>query len=193
MFDATEGTVEVDGVDVRRYDLDVLRSKIGYATQKPILFSGTARFNIAYARPDSTDEELMASARIACIDDFIEANGGLDAEIQQRGANLSGGQKQRMSIARVVNKRPDIYIFDDTFSALDFKTDVRVRRNLKRETEGASVIIVSQRIGTIAGADRIVVLSDGKMVGYGTHSELLKNCEIYREMARIQEFEEGSQ
>jgi len=190
LFDATSGTVEVDGVDVRDYDLDTLRSRIGYATQKPILFSGTARFNIGYGRRDATDEEMMDAARVACLDGFLESNNGLDAEINQRGANLSGGQKQRMSIARAVCKRPGIYIFDDTFSALDFKTDSQVRRNLSAVTEGAAVVIVSQRIGTIANADRIVVLADGRMVGYGTHSELLRTCDIYREMAEIQEYAE---
>ena len=188
LFDVTSGSVEVDGVDVRDYDLDTLRSRIGYATQKPVLFSGTARFNIGYGKRDATDDEMMEAARVACLDEFLGSNEGLDMEINQRGANLSGGQKQRMSIARAVCKRPGIYIFDDTFSALDFKTDVQVRRNLSKVTEGAAVVIVSQRIGTIANADRIVVLADGKMVGYGTHAELLKNCDIYREMAVIQEY-----
>ena len=188
MFDATGGTVEIDGEDIRDYDLDFLRSKIGYATQRPILFSGTARFNIAYGSEGKTDEEIMEAARIACADGFLKDNQGLDTEIQQRGANLSGGQKQRISIARAVCKRPGIYIFDDTFSALDFKTDAKVRRNLSQETEGASVVIVSQRIGTIANADKIVVLADGRMVGCGKHDELIRDCEIYREMARIQEY-----
>ena len=188
LFDATEGTVTVDGVDVKRYDLDTLRSKIGYATQKPMLFSGTARFNIGYGCPDCTDERMMEAARVACIDRYLEENGGLDASIEQLGANLSGGQKQRMSIARAVCKRPEIYIFDDTFSALDLKTDAKVRTNLRRMTAGSTVLIVSQRIGTIADADRIIVLSDGRIVGSGKHEELMQSCEIYREMARIQEF-----
>lgn len=190
LFDATSGTVEVDGVDVREYSLDELRSRIGYATQKPVLFSGTARFNIGYGKTDATDDEMNEAARIACLDGYLADNEGLDTVVNQRGANLSGGQKQRMSIARAVCKRPSIYIFDDTFSALDFKTDVTVRRNLAKVTEGAAVVIVSQRIGTIANADRIVVLADGKMVGCGTHSELLKTCDIYREMAEIQEYAE---
>ncbi len=190
LFDATSGSVEVDGVDVREYDLDTLRARIGYATQKPILFSGTARFNIGYGRPGCSDEDMMEAARIACADGFLNDNDGLDTVINQRGANLSGGQKQRMSIARAVCKRPGIYIFDDTFSALDFKTDAQVRRNLSKETKGAAVVIVSQRIGTIANADRIIVLADGMMVGCGTHNELLKDCEIYRRMAEIQEYTE---
>ncbi len=188
LFDATKGTVTVDGVDVKRYDLDTLRSKIGYATQKPMLFSGTARFNIGYGCPDCTDERMMEAARVACIDRYLDENGGLDASIEQLGANLSGGQKQRMSIARAVCKRPEIYIFDDTFSALDLKTDAKVRTNLRKMTAGSTVLIISQRIGTIADADRIIVLSDGRIVGSGKHEELMQSCEIYREMARIQEF-----
>ena len=190
LFDSTSGTVRVDGRDVREYELASLRSKIGYATQKPILFSGTAAFNIGYGIDDPKDEDMMA-ARIACIDSFLEEANGLSTEIQQRGANLSGGQKQRLSIARAVCKRPEIYIFDDTFSALDFRTDAQVRRNLKERTEGSTTVIVSQRIGTIYDADRIIVLSDGKVVGNGKHADLMASCEIYREMAEIQEFREA--
>ncbi|MBO5547590.1 MAG: ABC transporter ATP-binding protein, partial [Candidatus Methanomethylophilaceae archaeon] len=189
MFDATSGKVVIDGIDVKDYDLDVLRSKIGYATQKPMLFSGTARFNIGYGRSDCSDDEMMAAARVACIDTFLQSKEGLDTVVEQMGSNLSGGQRQRISIARAVCKRPEIYIFDDTFSALDFKTDAQVRRNLKKETSGSTILIVSQRIGTIADADRIIVLSDGKMVGNGKHEQLLKDCDIYREMARIQDYE----
>jgi ATP-binding cassette subfamily B protein len=188
LFDCTSGTVEIDGVDVKDYELDALRSKMGYATQKPILFSGTVRFNIGYGRPDATDEEIMEAARVACIDAFLEANDGLDTVIEQLGANLSGGQKQRISIARAVCKRPEIYIFDDTFSALDLKTDSKVRSNLKRMTGDSTVVIVSQRISTIADADRIIVIADGTVVGSGRHEELMETCELYREMARIQEF-----
>jgi len=189
MFDATSGKVMIDGIDVKDYDLDVLRSKIGYATQKPMLFSGTARFNIGYGRSDCSDDEMMAAARVACIDTFLQSKEGLDTVVEQMGSNLSGGQRQRISIARAVCKCPEIYIFDDTFSALDFKTDAQVRRNLKKETSGSTILIVSQRIGTIADADRIIVLSDGKMVGNGKHEQLLKDCDIYREMARIQDYE----
>jgi len=188
LFDATEGSVIVDGVDVKEYDLDVLRSKIGYATQKPMLFSGTVGFNIGYGTSGCTDDDMMEAARIACIDSYLEEHEGLDTVIEQLGANLSGGQKQRVSIARAVCKRPEIYIFDDTFSALDFKTDATVRSNLKRATKGSTTIIVSQRIGTIADADRIIVIADGRIVGSGKHEELMSGCSIYREMAEIQEY-----
>ena len=185
LFDCTSGTVEFNGVDVREYELDTLRSRIGYATQRPVLFSGTVRFNVGYGS-DSTDEQIMDAVRIACIDKYVEGHEGLDTEIQQRGANLSGGQKQRISIARAVCKRPDVYIFDDTFSALDFKTDVEVRRNLAEAVKGSTTLIVSQRIGTVRDVDRIVVIADGKVAGQGTHAELLETCGIYREMAEIQ-------
>ena len=185
LFDVTSGTVEIDGVDVREYDLESLRSKIGYATQRPVLFSGTVRFNIGYGS-ERTDAEIEEAARIACIDRYLSEHEGLDTEIQQRGANLSGGQKQRVSIARAVCKRPEIYIFDDTFSALDFSTDAQVRRNLSETTEGSVSIIVSQRIGTVSDADRIIVIADGRIAGQGTHAELLDSCPIYREMAELQ-------
>ena len=185
LFDVTSGTVEIDGVDVREYDLESLRSKIGYATQRPVIFSGTVRFNIGYGS-ERTDAEIEEAARIACIDRYLSEHEGLDTEIQQRGANLSGGQKQRVSIARAVCKRPEIYIFDDTFSALDFSTDAQVRRNLSETTEGSVSIIVSQRIGTVSDADRIIVIADGRIAGQGTHAELLDSCPIYREMAELQ-------
>ena len=189
LFDATEGSVYIDGKDVKEYDIDCLRSKMGYATQKPMLFSGTARFNIGYGRTGCTDEEMMDAARIACIDKYLESKEGLDTIIEHLGANLSGGQKQRISIARAICKRPEIYIFDDTFSALDYKTDLMVRKNIKKETSGATIVIVSQRIVTVEDADRIIVISDGKIVDSGTHKELLKSCELYREMAKLQEYE----
>ena len=189
LFDTTSGTVMVDGKDVREYDLDYLRSKISYATQRPMLFTGTARFNIGYGKPGCTDEEMMEAARIACIDSYLNDNDGLDTKIEHLGANLSGGQKQRMSIARAICKRPEIYIFDDTFSALDYKTDVEVRRNLKKETAGSTILIVSQRIVTVVDADEIIVISDGKIVDSGTHAELMKRCDLYREMAKLQEYE----
>jgi len=179
----------VDGKDVRDYDLDHLRSKISYATQRPMLFTGSARFNIGYGRPGCTDEEMMEAARIACIDSYLDSNDGLDTVIEHLGANLSGGQKQRMSIARAICKRPEIYIFDDTFSALDYRTDVEVRRNIKKRIAGSTILIVSQRIVTVEDADKIVVISDGKIVDTGTHKELLKKCELYREMAKLQEYE----
>ena len=189
LFDTTSGTVTVDGKDVRDYDLDYLRSKIGYATQKPMLFTGTARFNIGYGRPGCTDEEMMDAAHIACIDSYLNDNDGLDTKIEHLGANLSGGQKQRMSIARAICKRPEIYIFDDTFSALDYRTDVEVRRNIRKEIAGSTILIVSQRIVTVVDADKIIVISDGKMIDSGTHDELMKRCDLYREMAKLQEYE----
>ena len=189
LFDTTSGTVTVDGKDVRDYDLDYLRTKISYATQRPMLFTGSARFNIGYGRPGCSDEEMMEAARIACIDSYLESNNGLDTEIEHLGANLSGGQKQRMSIARAICKRPEIYIFDDTFSALDYRTDVEVRRNIKREIAGSTILIVSQRIVTVKDADCIIVISDGKIVGSGTHEELLRDCQLYRDMAKLQEYE----
>ena len=189
LFDTTSGTVTVDGKDVRDYDLEYLRSKIGYATQKPMLFTGTARFNIGYGRPGCTDEEMMDAARIACIDSHLNDNDGLDTEIEHLGANLSGGQKQRMSIARAICKRPEIYIFDDTFSALDYRTDVEVRRNIRKEIAGSTILIVSQRIVTVVDADKIIVISDGKIIDSGTHDELMKRCDLYREMAKLQEYE----
>ena len=189
LFDTTSGTVTVDGKDVREYDLDYLRSKISYATQRPMLFTGTARFNIGYGKPGCTDEEMMEAAHIACIDSYLNDNDGLDTKIEHLGTNLSGGQKQRMSIARAICKRPEIYIFDDTFSALDYKTDVEVRRNLKKETAGSTILIVSQRIVTVVDADEIIVIADGKIVDSGTHAELMKRCDLYREMAKLQEYE----
>jgi len=189
LFDTTTGTVTVDGKDVKDYDLDFLRSKISYATQRPMLFTGSARFNIGYGKPGCTDEEMMEAARIACIDSYLEANDGLDTVIEHLGANLSGGQKQRMSIARAICKKPEIYIFDDTFSALDYRTDVEVRRNIKKEIAGSTILIVSQRIVTVEDADKIIVISDGKIIDTGTHKELLKKCELYREMAKLQEYE----
>ena len=193
LFDATSGTVEVDGIDVKDYDLDHLRSKIGYATQKAMLFKGTARFNIGYGRPDCSDEEMMEAARIACIDSYLYDNNGLDSEIEHMGSNLSGGQRQRISIARAICKKPEIYIFDDTFSALDYRTDAEVRRNIRKETSGSTILIVSQRIVTIADADRIIVISDGRIVASGKHSELMQSCDIYREMAALQEYKEAPQ
>ena len=193
LFDVTSGNITVDGVDVKDYDLETLRSKIGFATQRPMLFSGTARFNIGYGREGCTDEEMMDAAKIACIDSYLKGLKGLDTEIEHLGANLSGGQKQRMSIARAICKRPEIYIFDDTFSALDYRTDITVRRNIKRETSGSTIVIVSQRIVTVADADNIIVVSDGRIIGSGKHDELMRTCELYREMAKLQEYEEVPQ
>ncbi|MBR2255710.1 MAG: ATP-binding cassette domain-containing protein, partial [Candidatus Methanomethylophilaceae archaeon] len=187
LFDVTSGTVTVDGIDVKDYELDHLRSKIGYATQRPMLFSGTAGFNIGYGKAGCTDEEMMRAADVACIGDYLRSRDGLETRIEHLGANLSGGQRQRMSIARAICKSPEIYIFDDTFSALDYKTDAMVRRNIKAETSGATMLIVAQRIVTVKDADRIIVISDGRIEATGTHEELMKGCRLYREMAELQE------
>lgn len=186
LFDTTSGNITVNGADIRGYRLVDLRSRLGYATQKPVIFSGTLRYNITYGSEDRSDEEAFRAAEIANLDKYLEENDGLDTVIQQKGANLSGGQKQRISIARVVCRKPEVYIFDDTFSALDFRTDVEVRKALRRETTGSTTIIVSQRIGTIMDADRIVVLSEGRIIDTGTHDELLSSCAMYREMYESQ-------
>jgi len=184
LFDVTEGTIRVDGVDVREMNLKELRDKIGFVPQKGVLFSGTIGSNICYGKTDATEEEVRRAAEIAQAWDFIcEKTEGVESPIAQGGTNVSGGQKQRLSIARAVAKDPEIYIFDDSFSALDYKTDVTLRRALKNETKDATTLIVAQRISTILHADRIIVLDDGCVVGQGTHRELLKSCEVYRQIA----------
>lgn len=191
LFDVTEGTIRVDGVDVREMNLKELRDKIGFVPQKGVLFSGTIGSNIRYGRTEATEEEVRRAAEIAQAWDFIcEKTEGVESPIAQGGTNVSGGQKQRLSIARAVAKNPEIYIFDDSFSALDYKTDVALRRALKNETKDATTLIVAQRISTILHADRIVVLDDGCVVGQGTHRELLNSCEVYRQIAMSQLSEE---
>lgn len=191
LFDVTEGTIRVDGVDVRRMNLKELRDKIGFVPQKGVLFSGTIGSNIRYGKTEATEEEVRRAAEIAQAWDFIcEKTEGVESPIAQGGTNVSGGQKQRLSIARAVAKNPEIYIFDDSFSALDYKTDVALRRALKNETKDATTLIVAQRISTILHADRIIVLDDGCVVGQGTHRELLKSCEVYRQIAMSQLSEE---
>jgi len=187
-YDCLEGTVEVDGVDVRKYDLDALRSKIGFVSQRATILSGSVRDNVNYGRGSEgrTDDDVWDALEVACIKDFIEQEGGLDINLSEEGRNLSGGQKQRISIARAVCKRPEIYVFDDCFSAIDFKTDLKVRRNLAAHTEDSTVILITQRIGTARGADRIVVMDEGRVVDQGTHAELLDRCRIYREIAESQ-------
>ena len=167
-------TVAVDGVDVRDCDPDLLWSRIGLVPQKPFLFTGTVASNLRYGNPDASDEELWHALRVAQAEDFVrDMPGGLEAAISQGGTNVSGGQRQRLSIARALVKRPEIYVFDDSFSALDVATDARLRAALKRETADRCVIIVGQRVATIAEADQIVVLEHGEIVGTGTHEELL--------------------
>ncbi len=187
LFDATEGNVLVDGIDVRELDPDTLWSHIGLVPQKPYLFSGTVASNLRYGKPDATDEELWAALETAQASDFVrEMDGGLDASISQGGTNVSGGQRQRLSIARALVKKPDIYVFDDSFSALDVATDARLRAALARETTGAAVLIVAQRVSTIRQADQILVLEDGQVVGRGTHAELLASNATYAEIVDSQ-------
>lgn len=186
-YDVTEGEILVDGADVRHVAQNDLRAHIGYVPQKGVLLSGTVRSNVAYGKPDASDEELETAAAVAQAMDFIgEKPERFDADIAQGGANVSGGQKQRLSIARALAKNPPVYVFDDSFSALDFKTDVALRRALKAHTGGATVLLVAQRVGTIMGAEQIIVLDEGKIVGRGTHKELLKSCPQYYEIASSQ-------
>jgi ATP-binding cassette subfamily B multidrug efflux pump len=187
LFDATGGSVTVDGVEVRECDPELLWSRIGLVPQKALLFSGTVASNLRYGNPDATDEELWHALRVAQAEDFVrEMPGQLDAPIGQGGINVSGGQRQRLSIARALVKRPEIYVFDDSFSALDVATDARLRTALKRETAQAAVIIVGQRVATIADAEKIVVLEHGEIVGTGTHEELLADCPTYAEIVDSQ-------
>lgn len=190
-FDVSCGTITIDHVDVKDIKLRRLRSLIGFVPQTATLFSGSIRDNIVYGKPDASQAELEWAAKTGQAEEFIvEMDGGYDAVVDQGGANLSGGQKQRLAIARALIRRPKIYVFDDSFSALDFKTDSLLRQALKTETKAATVLIVAQRIGTIMNADRIVVLHEGRIVGSGTHRELLKTCEVYRELAISQLTEE---
>ena len=187
LFDATEGAVSVDGVDVTRLDPQILWGSIGLVPQKPYLFTGTVASNLRYGKPDATDEELWHALEVAQARDFVEAMPGqLDAPIAQGGTNVSGGQRQRLSIARALVRRPHVYIFDDSFSALDVTTDARLRAALAGETRDAAVVIVGQRVATIAGADQIIVLDDGRIEGIGTHEQLLATCPTYVEIVESQ-------
>ena len=190
-YDVTEGSITVDGVDIRKMKTKKLRDKIGFAPQKGVLFTGTVRSNIKYSDPTMSDERMVKAAEIAQATEFIEAlPNQYDYEIAQGGTNVSGGQKQRLSIARAIAKDPEIYIFDDSFSALDFKTDAILRSELKKVTKNSTVLIVAQRISTILHADQIVVLNEGKIAGIGTHKQLMKNCDVYKEIALSQLSEE---
>lgn len=187
LFDATGGQVLVDGVDVRRLAPETLWSTIGLVPQKPYLFSGTVASNLRQGRPDASDEELWQALRIAQADDFVRAmDGGLEASIAQGGTNVSGGQRQRLSIARALVRRPDIYVFDDSFSALDVATDARLRAALTTSVTDAAVLIVAQRVSTIRHADQILVIDDGRLVGRGTHEELMDGCPTYVEIVNSQ-------
>ncbi|MGX9845026.1 ABC transporter ATP-binding protein [Streptococcus iniae] len=186
-YDVTFGKILVDGIDVRDYNLKALRSKIGFIPQKALLFTGTIEENIKYGKNDASRSELDQASDVSQAKEFIESREeGYDSHLAEGGNNLSGGQKQRLSIARAVVKQPDIYIFDDSFSALDYKTDAELRKRLKEVTQNATVLIVAQRVGTIMDADHIIVLDEGEIVGRGRHEELLKNNAIYREIASSQ-------
>lgn len=186
-YDVTLGKILVDGIDVRDYQLKALRQKIGFIPQKALLFTGTIAENLRYGKEDASHEELDQAADVAQAKDFIESRKErFETHLAEGGSNLSGGQKQRLSIARAVVKEPDIYIFDDSFSALDYKTDATLRRRLKEVTQDATVLIVAQRVGTIMDADQIIVLDKGEIVGRGTHEELMKANDIYREIAQSQ-------
>ena len=187
LFDASSGSVRIDDVDVRELHPDLLWGHIGLVPQKPYLFSGTVRSNLLYGKPDATEEELWRALSIAQAQDFVEEmEGGLDAPISQGGTNVSGGQRQRLAIARALVKQPELYIFDDSFSSLDTATDARLRQALKRHTSGATMVIIAQRVSSIADAEQILVLDDGRLVGRGTHEELLETSETYREIVSSQ-------
>ena len=187
----TEGAVKIDGVDVREMTQKDVRERLGYVPQKGILFSGTIDSNIRYGKTDISEEEVKEAAQVAQAEEFIVTKPeGYESPIAQGGSNVSGGQKQRLSIARAIAKKPEIFIFDDSFSALDFKTDSTLRKALKEHTKDTTTIIVAQRISTILNADKIIVLDDGRMAGIGTHKELMKNCEVYRQIAMSQLSEE---
>ena len=188
-YDVTEGSILIDGVNVKEYKTEALNNKIGYIPQKAFLFSGTVSSNVSYgeSKNEKTNEKIKEAVKIAQATEFVEKmEEKYDTHIAQGGSNVSGGQKQRLAIARAIAKDPEIYIFDDSFSALDYKTDYLLRSDLKKYTKNATCLIVAQRIGTIMNADKIIVLDSGKCVGIGTHQELLKNCEVYKEIALSQ-------
>ena len=188
-YDATDGEVLVDGINVKDYKLDLLYKKIGYVPQKAVMFSGTVNYNVSYgeAKEKITKETIKEAIKVAQATDFVEKmDDGYSSHIAQGGTNVSGGQKQRLAMARAIARKPEIYIFDDSFSALDYKTDYNLRKELKKYTKDATNIIVAQRIGTILQADKIIVLDNGKCVGMGTHKELLKSCEVYKQIALSQ-------
>jgi ATP-binding cassette subfamily B protein len=186
-YDATDGEILLNGVDIREVTQYDLREKIGYVPQKGILFSGTVGSNLHFADEDASDETLFEAVEIAQASDFVESNkNALEAEIAQGGRNVSGGQKQRLSIARALVKKAPIYIFDDTFSALDFKTDSALRQALKESTQETTMLVVTQRVSTVKNSEQIIVLDQGRIVGKGTHEELMKTCETYQEIALSQ-------
>jgi ATP-binding cassette subfamily B protein len=189
-YDATEGEVIIDGINIRDYNLNTLHNKFGYVPQRAVMFSGTIKSNVAYGdngKGEYSDEDISDSTKTAQINDFVESlTDKYDSAVAEGGTNLSGGQKQRLSIARAICRKPEIFIFDDSFSALDYKTDRALRTALKNKTGGATVFIVAQRIGTIRDADKIIVIEDGRIAGMGRHDELMKNCAVYQEIALSQ-------
>ena len=192
-YDATSGEVLVDGINVKDYKLENLYNKIGYVPQKAVMFTGTVNSNVSYGKSMKkiTNKEIKDAVNIAQAEEFVtQMDNKYDSSIAQGGTNISGGQKQRLAIARAIARKPEIYIFDDSFSALDYKTDATLRKELKKYTKDATTLIVAQRIGTVIHADKIVVLDEGKVVGIGTHKELLKNCSVYKEIALSQLSEE---
>ena len=190
-YDVTGGRILVDGVDVRELPQENLWAKIGFVPQQAFLFRGTVASNVRYGKADATDDEIWHALKIAQAEEFVsEIAEGLEASITQGGANVSGGQRQRLAIARALVKRPEVYVFDDSFSALDYTTDAKLRAALKRDITDATVIIVAQRVSTIMRADNIIVLDNGVVVGAGTHDELLEACETYREIVNSQLTEE---
>ncbi|MBQ2971766.1 MAG: ABC transporter ATP-binding protein [Ruminococcus sp.] len=192
LYDVTEGQVLVDDVDVRDYDTEVLRNKIGFVPQKAVLFSGTIDSNIAFGDKNADEDRIEEAVKIAQSYDFVmKKEGGFESPISQGGTNVSGGQRQRLAIARAVVRKPEIYVFDDSFSALDFKTDKALRHALSAETGDATVVIVAQRISTIIDADRIIVIEKGEVVGMGTHKELVETCDVYKEIVDSQMSKEG--
>ncbi|MFN8077281.1 MAG: ABC transporter ATP-binding protein [Kineosporiaceae bacterium] len=186
LYDVTEGSVRLGGVDVATARVADVRAALGVVPQKAFLFAGSVAANLRVGRADATDEELWEALEVASVRDAVEAMGGLDAMIEQGGANLSGGQRQRLAIARAVVRRPRVYLFDDCFSALDQSTEARVRQRLAGITQGATVIVIAQRISSVRDADRIVVLDGGRVVGQGTHEDLLASCPTYVEIVESQ-------
>ena len=185
--DVTKGAVYLNGTDIRQMTQRYLRDHLAYVQQKAWLFSGTIADNLRYSSKDASEEELMHAADVAQAGDFIRSlPDGLNSFVAQGGTNFSGGQKQRLSIARALVKKPELYIFDDSFSALDFKTDAALRKALAKETKDSAVLIIAQRVSTIQHADQIIVLNEGRMAGIGTHDELLENCSVYREIYESQ-------
>ena len=185
-YDPTSGSITLGGKDIRDLDLDSLRGIIGFVSQDNSILSGTIRDNVTYGTSDRSDDGAWDSLKVAMADSFVEDMGGLDARVDERGKNLSGGQKQRIAMARAIHKDPDLYVFDDSFSALDFRTDRDIRMALRDRVGDAAVIIVAQRIGTVIDSDRIIVLDRGRTVGIGTHDELMRTCQVYREIAESQ-------